>query len=141
MLGVTLTVLAMTVHQVRSGAPQDLLAEWAYPKAKRGVEGTNQPPLVWTKFTTTDAFERVWEFYWGKMVKGASISLPPNVKSGTHYAGTEKEKIVGAYFRDDSPAGKLGVFVIREEKRTVSVTIMQRAKEKLTTIILAIDQR
>jgi hypothetical protein len=58
MLGIVLTVIAVTVQQVRSGAPQNPLAEWAYPKAKQGVEGTNQPPLVWTKFTTTLAVDQ-----------------------------------------------------------------------------------
>ncbi|GBC99479.1 hypothetical protein HRbin17_02004 [bacterium HR17] len=140
MLGVALTVMAVMMQRVWSGAPQDPLAEWAYPKAKRGAEGTNQPPLLWTKLTTTDPFEKVWEFYWKKVSRGMTTGLP-KIKSGTFYAGTEKEKIVSAYFGDDNPAGKLGVFVIREEKRTVSVTIMQRAKEKVTTIIVAVDQR
>ncbi len=141
MLGVALTMLAVTVQQVRSGAPQDPLAEWAYPKAKRGMEGTNQPPLVWSKFTTTDPFEKVWDFYWQKVVKGAPMSLPPSAKSGTLYSGPPKDQTVCAHFRDDNPDAKVGVFVVREKNRTISITILRRAKEKETIIIVAVDKR
>lgn len=141
MLGIALAMLIGAVQKVQSEAPKDPLAEWAYPKAKEGKEGTRNPPLVWTTYKTPDAFEKVWEFYWQKIVKGAPVSLPPKVKSGTLYSTMGKEKSVCAHFYDDNPAGKLGVFVIREEKRTVSITILQRAKKKETTIVVVLDQR
>jgi hypothetical protein len=139
---VTIAVVALVSGQVKK--PNDPLADWAYPKAKRGLEGTNRPPLIWTKFTTTDSFEKVWDFYWQKVVKGAPVSLPPGVKSGTFYGGPSgdpKQQVVCAHYRDENPAAKVGVFVIREHQRTVSVTIVRRAKERETTIIVVLDQR
>lgn len=133
------TVVAYA-QKVEMKAPPDPLKEWSYPKAKREDVAT-RPPLVWAKFTTTDAFEKVWDFYWQKVAKGAPISLPPNVKSGTLYSGPPNEQIICAHFRDEKPDAKTGVFVLREKNRTVSVTIIQRAKDKETTVIVAVDQR
>jgi len=134
------------VQVLQSGAPADPLKEWSYPKAKRGLEGTSQPPLVWAKFTTTDAFEKVWEFYWQKVTEGAPVKLPPSIKrpsinSGTLYSGAPPEQKTRAYFRDDNPTARVGVFVIREKQRTISITIVRRAKEKETMIVVALDLR
>lgn len=57
---VTIAAVALVSGQVKK--PPDPLADWAYPKAKRGLEGTNQPPLIWTKFATTDPFEKSGTF-------------------------------------------------------------------------------
>ena len=141
---VTFVALICSVKVLQSGAPSDPLKEWAYPKVKRGVEGTNQPPLVWAKFTTTDAFEKVWDFYWRKVTHGAPVKLPPHVKSGTLYCGpavSPAEHTICAHFTDENPTAKLGVFVVRRKQQTVSITIIRRAKEKVTTIIVAVDQR
>ncbi|MCX7969205.1 MAG: hypothetical protein N3B10_12085 [Armatimonadetes bacterium] len=140
-LACLLAIVVFAVKQVQSGAVFEPLKEWAYPKAKWGGEGTSQPPLIWARFTTTDAFEKVWEFYWQKVVKGVPISLPPNVKSGTLYAGPPQEQVICAHFRDDKPDAEIGFLVLREKKRTVSVTILRRSKEKETTILVAVDQR
>jgi len=138
---VVFAALIGLVGMLQSGAPADPLKEWAYPKAKRGVEGTSQPPLVWAKFTTTDAFEKVWDFYWQKVTKGAPVKLPPSVKSGTLYSGPPTEQTICAHFIDENPTAKVGVFVVREKQWTVSITIIRRAKEKETTIIVVVDQR
>jgi len=126
-------------------APSDPLNEWAYPKAKRSAPGSNQPPLLWTRFTTTDAFEKVWEFYLRKVTAGLPMGIPsPTTRGGgTFYFGgsSPQEAKVCAQFRDDNPTAKVGVFVIREKERTISVTIFRRAKEKETNIIVAVDQR
>jgi len=76
-------------------------------------------------------------------VKGAPVGLSPEVKSGTFYgkAPDPKEHIICAHYRDDDPAAKFGVFVIREHQRTISITVVRRAKEKETTIIVVLDQR
>lgn len=126
---------------LQSGALTDPLKEWSYPKAKRGLEGTSQPPLVWAKFTTTEAFEKVWDFYWRKVTEGAPMKLPPSTKSGTLYSGAPPEQKTCAYFRDDNPTARVGVFVIREKQRTISITIVRRAKEKETMIVVALDLR
>ncbi len=142
LLGVAVTVVAVALISGQVKKPPDPLADWVYPKAKRGLDGTDQPPLIWAKFTATDAFEKVWDFYWHKSARG--IPQPkPNVRSGTiHYgAPTSPEHIICAYFRDHNPKAKFGVFAIREKQRTVSVTIFQRSGEKETTIILVLDQR
>ncbi len=138
---VLLGLTVMLVGQVKP--PKDPLAEWAYPKAKRGKEGTTQPPLVWTTFTTLDSFEKVWDFYWGKVTRGAPVKPAPGAMSGTLYSGPPdpKQQVICAHFHNVSPAGKLGIFVIREFNRTVSVTITQRAKERQTLIVVAVDQR
>jgi hypothetical protein len=143
LFGITVTVFAVALVSGQVKKQPDLLADWAYPKAKRGLEGTSRPPLIWTKFTTTDPFEKVWEFYWQKVTRGAPISLPSEVKSGTLYGGPPdpKKQTVCAHYRDENPAAKFGVFVIREHQRTVSVTIVRRAKERETTIIVVLDQR
>jgi hypothetical protein len=39
-VAVTIAVVALVSGQVKK--PNDPLADWAYPKAKRGLEGTNQ---------------------------------------------------------------------------------------------------
>lgn len=78
------------------------------------------------------------------MTKGAATSLPSEVKSGTFYGGPSgdpKQHIICAHYRDDNPTAKIGVFVVREHQKTVSVTIVRRAKEKETTIIVVLDQR
>ncbi|MCS7265013.1 MAG: hypothetical protein NZ805_09300 [Armatimonadetes bacterium] len=141
-LACLLAIVVFAVKNVQSGAPFDLLKEWAYPKAKQGKEGTNQPPLVWARFTTTDAFEKVWEFYIKKVTPlGGQLATPPKVKSGTVYSGEPPDVTICAYFYDDNPMGKLGTFVIRKPKTTISVTILRREKAKETTILVAVDQR
>jgi len=66
LFGVTVTVVAFAfvVGQVKK--PPDPLAEWAYPKAKRGLEGTDRPPLIWAKFTTTDPTLRKFGNFTGR---------------------------------------------------------------------------
>jgi len=143
LLGVAITVVAVAFVSGQVKKPPDPLAEWAYPKAKRGLEGTDRPPLIWTKFTTTDPFDKVWDFYWQKVTKGAPVGLPSEVKSGTFYGGPPdpKKQVICAHYRDENPAAKFGVFVIREHQRTVSITIVRRSGEKETNIIVVLDQR
>jgi len=143
LLGVAVTVVAVALISGQVKKPPDPLAEWAYPKAKRGLEGTDRPPLIWTKFTTTDPFDKVWDFYWQKVTKGAPVGLPSEVKSGTFYGGPPdpKKQVICAHYRDENPAAKFGVFVIREHQRTVSITIVRRSGEKETNIIVVLDQR
>lgn len=127
--------------------PKDPLIEWAYPKAKRGKKGTNQPPLAWTTFTTNDEFEKVWEFYRRKTTAsfpgmgGSEPPKQPSLRSGTLYMRGPFGTKICAQLYDISPARKLGVFVLREEARTVSITIVQGAKEKQVFIMVAVDQR
>jgi hypothetical protein len=130
-----------SVKMLQSSAPADPLKEWSYPKAKRGLEGISQPPLVWAKFTTTDAFEKVWKFYWQKVTEGAPVKLPPSIKSRTLYSEAPPEQKICAHFRDDNPTARMGVFVIREKQQTISITIVRRAEEKETVIVAALDLR
>ena len=76
LLGVAVTVVAFAFVSGQVKKPPDPLAEWAYPKAKRGLEGTDQPPLIWAKLTTKDAFEKVWDFYWQKIARGIPQPKP-----------------------------------------------------------------
>jgi len=148
MLGVTLTMLAVTVQQVRSGAPQDPLAEWAYPGSKRDkyLAKPWERPLPWAVFATTDPFEKVWEFYWQKKISkwGMPIKEPMSweKRDGDSFvSGVGSEETNVAFFYDPHTTGKLGTLIIRRGDRTAIITIMWRAKEKVTTIFLAIDQR
>jgi len=56
-------------------------------------------------------------------------------------SGVGSEETNVAFFYDPHTTGKLGTLIIRRGDRTAIITIMWRAKEKVTTIFLAIDQR
>lgn len=146
MLGVMLTVTVATMQRVWTGAPQDPLAEWEYPKAKQKLGETWERPLPWAVFATTDPFEKVWEFYWQNKISkwGMPIKKPMSWKEregGSFVSGVSGEETNVAFFYDPHPTGKLGILTIRRKDRTVIITIMWRAKEKVTTIVLIVDQR
>ena len=135
MLTCLLAIVVIAVQKIQSEVSQAPLKEWAYPKAEKGKEGTDQPPLIWAKFTTTDPFEKVLKFYLQKISPIGSplerlLERSPKVKSVTVYSGRPPDVTISAYFYDDNPLGKLGVCVTRQPNKTISITIFQRAKEK-----------
>ncbi len=121
------------------------LAEWMYPKAKE-VEGeTWEQFLPWATYTTTDPFEKVWQFYWTQKIIQPVMPLPFNLtKRASASMGTNDPKlgtIHFAYVYEPRPTGKWGVLVIRRKAGTVSIHIMQGAEEKQTTIVVILDRR
>ncbi len=127
-----------------AGPAKGPLAEWVYPKAKPTGEGGNQPPLTWRVYTTKDPFEKVWKFYEQKPIEGLPVApLKEKGRAGhTSVIATPQDpKQVCAQFHDPNPKGKIAVMVFRQKDRTVSVTIWQRAGEKETNILVAVDQR
>lgn len=140
LFGVAITVVAVTfvVGQVKK--PPDPLAEWAYPKAKQEMGETWERPLPWAVFTTTDPFEKVWEFYWQKKITNWGMPIKPQAGASLHTAITSpkgQESISFTYVYD--PKGKTGVLVIRREKATTHITITQQGKQ--TKIVVIMDMR
>jgi len=138
LLGVAVMVVAFVSGQVKK--PPDPLADWAYPKAKQELGETWERPLPWAVFTTTDPFEKVWEFYWQKKI--TKWGMPIKLQSGAslHTAITSptgQESISLAYVYD--PKSKTGVLVIWREKETTHITITQQGKQ--TKIVVIVDMR
>jgi hypothetical protein len=129
-LVVAFVALMGSVKMLQSGAPDNPLQEWIYPKSKRSLRGTDRAPLRWAAFTTTDDFKKVWDFYWNKVVHGPA-KPSPGVKGGTLYrepVGVPEEHTTCAHFIDKKPTAKVSVFVIRKQQGTVSITIFRRAE-------------
>lgn len=127
-----------------SGPAPDPLSEWTYPNAKP-VEGeTWEEFLPWATYTTTDPFERVWQFYWTKKIT-YPMPLPFNLKkraSASMGANDPRWGVIHfAYVYEPSPSGKWGVLVIRRESKTVSIYITQGAAKKQTIIVVILDKR
>ncbi len=140
LLGVAVTVVAVALISGQVKKPPDPLADWVYPKAKRELGETWERPLPWAVFTTTDPFDKVWEFYWQKKITNWGMPIKPQAGASLHTAITSptgQESISLAYVYD--PKGKNGVLVIRRERVTTHITIVQQGKQ--TKIVVIVDMR
>ncbi len=107
LLGVAVTVVAVALISGQVKKPPDPLADWVYPKAKRDLGETWERPLPWAVFTTTDPFDKVWEFYWQKKITNWGMPIKPQAGASLHTAITSptgQESISLAYVYD--PKGK-----------------------------------
>ena len=72
--------------------------------------------LPWATYTTTDPFEKVWQFYWTKKLT-YPMPLPFNLKNRASASMGTNDPRWGithfAYVYEPSPSGKWGVLVIR----------------------------
>ena len=75
----TVSIIAPLLAGVCFNCPNIGQCEWTYPNAKQ-VEGeTWEEFLPWATSTTTDPFEKVWQFYWTKKIT-YPMPLPFNLK-------------------------------------------------------------
>lgn len=125
-------------RQIPAAVQKDALRPWVFPGAKLR-EWNGIPTFYQGSYSASAGFEKVWDFYWKKIVPANQERLPLNHDSVHigHFGNGARRYQWG--FVLPRPGARVGSLFLRGSNRTVTVLISQGDQEEETRVVIQKD--